>query len=323
MLIDFWTYTCINCIRTLPYVEVLGRSATATTGCTVVGVHSPEFPFEKDAGNVAGRDRPARHRPTRSSRTTTSAPGTRSGTSTGRPTYLIDAHGNVRYVALRRGRLRRDREARSARCSPRPAHATSAPRRGPGRRRGARRRDLRTPETYLGSPARAGLGQRRPQPGEQGLRGARPGLARAQPVRLRRAPGRSATRTATAGAGADDRRRASRRAGSSWCSARPGRPRTVQVLLDGKPIPATLAGDDVRRGAATIDGPAPLPARRPAGGLHSTASPCASTPGSRATPSPSARTAAGRQQPRAQRAEREEGHRDPGSSPAELWSQVG
>ena len=32
VLIDFWTYTCINCLRTLPYVEVLGFGATAITG---------------------------------------------------------------------------------------------------------------------------------------------------------------------------------------------------------------------------------------------------------------------------------------------------
>ena len=51
VLIDFWTYTCINCIRTLPYLEAWQRRY-GDEGLTVVGVHSPEFPFEKDAGNV-------------------------------------------------------------------------------------------------------------------------------------------------------------------------------------------------------------------------------------------------------------------------------
>src|SRR5262245_25301373 len=51
VLIDFWTYTCINCIRTLPYLEAW-QQRYARDGFTIVGIHSPEFPFEKDAGNV-------------------------------------------------------------------------------------------------------------------------------------------------------------------------------------------------------------------------------------------------------------------------------
>ena len=57
VLIDFWTYTCINCIRTLPYLEAW-QQRYGRDGFTVVGVHSPEFPFEKDASNVAGGDPP-------------------------------------------------------------------------------------------------------------------------------------------------------------------------------------------------------------------------------------------------------------------------
>jgi cytochrome c biogenesis protein CcdA/thiol-disulfide isomerase/thioredoxin len=52
VLIDFWTYTCINCIRTLPYLEAWD-ARYRSKGLTIVGVESPEFPFEKDAGNVA------------------------------------------------------------------------------------------------------------------------------------------------------------------------------------------------------------------------------------------------------------------------------
>jgi cytochrome c biogenesis protein CcdA/thiol-disulfide isomerase/thioredoxin len=51
VLIDFWTYTCINCIRTLPHLTALDR-AYRKDGLTIVGVHSPEFSFEKDTGNV-------------------------------------------------------------------------------------------------------------------------------------------------------------------------------------------------------------------------------------------------------------------------------
>jgi cytochrome c biogenesis protein CcdA/thiol-disulfide isomerase/thioredoxin len=52
VLVDFWTYSCINCIRTLPYVESWYRKY-ASQGFVVVGVHTPEFEFEHDTGNVA------------------------------------------------------------------------------------------------------------------------------------------------------------------------------------------------------------------------------------------------------------------------------
>ena len=51
VLVDFWTYTCINCIRTLPYLKAWYAKYQAD-GLVIVGVHSPEFSFEKDAGNV-------------------------------------------------------------------------------------------------------------------------------------------------------------------------------------------------------------------------------------------------------------------------------
>jgi cytochrome c biogenesis protein CcdA/thiol-disulfide isomerase/thioredoxin len=51
VLIDFWTYTCINCIRTLPYLKAWD-ARYRKAGLTIVGVHSPEFSFEKEAGNV-------------------------------------------------------------------------------------------------------------------------------------------------------------------------------------------------------------------------------------------------------------------------------
>ena len=51
VLVDFWTYSCINCLRTLPYLTAWDKTYRKD-GLTIVGVHSPEFPFEKDAGNV-------------------------------------------------------------------------------------------------------------------------------------------------------------------------------------------------------------------------------------------------------------------------------
>ena len=51
VLADFWTYSCINWIRTLPYVRAWAEKY-ASQGLVVVGVHTPEFPFEHDADNV-------------------------------------------------------------------------------------------------------------------------------------------------------------------------------------------------------------------------------------------------------------------------------
>ncbi len=51
VLIDFWTYSCINCVRTLPYVTGWYEKYK-DKGFVVVGVHTPEFAFEKDTGNV-------------------------------------------------------------------------------------------------------------------------------------------------------------------------------------------------------------------------------------------------------------------------------
>lgn len=51
VLVDFWTYSCINCLRTLPYTEAWAKKY-GSSGLVVIGVHSPEFAFERDIGNV-------------------------------------------------------------------------------------------------------------------------------------------------------------------------------------------------------------------------------------------------------------------------------
>ena len=51
VLVDFWTYSCINCIRTLPYL-VDWNQKYSDKGLVIVGVHSPEFEFEKNINNV-------------------------------------------------------------------------------------------------------------------------------------------------------------------------------------------------------------------------------------------------------------------------------
>ncbi|WP_338799945.1 cytochrome c biogenesis protein DipZ [Pseudomonas sp. RSB 5.4] len=51
VLVDFWTYSCINCLRTLPYVKAWAEKYR-DQGLVVIGVHAPEFAFERDVGNV-------------------------------------------------------------------------------------------------------------------------------------------------------------------------------------------------------------------------------------------------------------------------------
>jgi cytochrome c biogenesis protein CcdA/thiol-disulfide isomerase/thioredoxin len=51
VLVDFWTYSCINCLRALPYVEAWAKKYR-DQGLVVIGVHAPEFAFERNVGNV-------------------------------------------------------------------------------------------------------------------------------------------------------------------------------------------------------------------------------------------------------------------------------
>jgi len=51
VLVDFWTYSCINCLRTLPHLRAWDKTYRAQ-GLAIVGVHTPEFAFEHEEGNV-------------------------------------------------------------------------------------------------------------------------------------------------------------------------------------------------------------------------------------------------------------------------------
>ena len=52
VLVDFWTYSCVNCVRTIPHLQHL-EQVYGSRGLVIVGVHSPEFDFEKVPANVA------------------------------------------------------------------------------------------------------------------------------------------------------------------------------------------------------------------------------------------------------------------------------
>ena len=51
VVVDFWTYSCINCLRSLPYIKAWAEKYK-DQGLVVIGVHAPEFAFERDLGNV-------------------------------------------------------------------------------------------------------------------------------------------------------------------------------------------------------------------------------------------------------------------------------
>ena len=109
VLVDFWTYTCINCIRTLPYLKAWD-AAYRKDGLTIVGVETPEFAFEQRRVEREGRDRPVRVQIPR-------RPGQRNGhlerlRQRVLACRLPDRHEGPRPLRrLRRGRLRKTETA--------------------------------------------------------------------------------------------------------------------------------------------------------------------------------------------------------------------
>lgn len=105
VLVDFWTYACINCIRTLPHVNRWAELYTPQ-GLTVVGVHTPEFPFERTTSNVevAMRRHGVKHPVAQDNRY-----GTWKAYSNQYwpALYLIDAQGRIRYKHFGEGEYER------------------------------------------------------------------------------------------------------------------------------------------------------------------------------------------------------------------------
>lgn len=101
VLIDFWTYTCINCIRTLPHVQGWYEQYQ-DNGLVVIGVHSPEFEFEKDPENVAAAI--AQYGLTYPVAQDNDFKTWKNYNNRYWPAkYLIDAQGNIRYTHFGEG----------------------------------------------------------------------------------------------------------------------------------------------------------------------------------------------------------------------------
>src|SRR5215210_4526816 len=171
VLIDFWTYTCINCLRTLPHVRAWD-ARYRSRGLTVVGVHTPEFAFERDAGNVSAAIARSRLRypvVQDNEYATWNAWGNRYWPAK----YLIDAKGRVRYAHFGEGEY--DRTEAAIRDLLAEAGAAGL---GPRARvRAGDAVEAQTPETYLGV-ARAQGWTPAPRSGTHTYPGRTPGLNR-------------------------------------------------------------------------------------------------------------------------------------------------
>jgi thiol-disulfide isomerase/thioredoxin len=105
VLVDFWTYACVNCVRTLPHVNRWAARYEAE-GLTVVGVHTPEFPFERSASNLeaAIRRLGVRHAVAQDNRYAT---WKAYDNQYWPATYLVDARGRIRYKHFGEGEYER------------------------------------------------------------------------------------------------------------------------------------------------------------------------------------------------------------------------
>lgn len=101
VLVDFWTYSCVNCNRAIPYVEKW-QQTYASKGLVIIGVHTPEFAFEHNPTNVANAVKADditypvaldNNMDTWNAFENDSWPAD----------YLIDKSGNIRYVSLGEG----------------------------------------------------------------------------------------------------------------------------------------------------------------------------------------------------------------------------
>jgi cytochrome c biogenesis protein CcdA/thiol-disulfide isomerase/thioredoxin len=244
VLIDFWTYTCINCIRTLPYLRAWdGRYRER--GLTIVGVHTPEFAFEREADNVqAAIDANRLRYPVAQDNeyATWSAWGNQYWPAK----YLIDARGRVRYAHFGEGAYEETEAAIRALLAEAGADRLGEMARARVETASA---DLATPETYLGYERAEGFvpGPLRPGYGRYA------GVDDLPPVSFSLSGGwYVGQESATAVRDARIEARVTARKVFLVLSSKGRRPREVDVLLDGRPVGAAEAGADVRGGRVTV-----------------------------------------------------------------------
>ena len=245
VLVDFWTYSCINCIRTLPYLKAWDAKYRKD-GLTIVGVHTPEFPFEREASNVqtAIDENGIRYPVVQDNEQAT---WNAYGNQYWPAEYFIDAQGRVRYVHFGEGEYgEKEKVIRDLL-----AEAGRPVKGGDVRVKAvAPSTTVTTPETYLGAARAERFTNSMLSPGSHHFT-----APQSLPANEFAYHGnwRIALDSATAGAGASlDLNFGARRVYLVLGS--PGRDRKVGVLLDGQPISAADAGSDVHGGVVTVTG---------------------------------------------------------------------
>ncbi len=257
VLVDFWTYTCINCIRTLPYLNAW-YAKYRRYGFEIVGVHTPEFPFEHSAANVAAAvAQNGIHYPV----VQDNEYGTWNAYNNQYwpAEYLIDAQGRIRLTDFGEGEYAaKERAIRSLLVE---AGATGLG--GVTQVHALKPSEAElTPESYLGTERGERIASGPLTPGVHDF-----GPLPAQPPSLSdlRLAGTLDVgawgTTPTSGEGAVQLRFRARRVylvmgvptrPAPTRPGSPGQPRPVQVLLDGRPLPATDAGSAVHDGTAAV-----------------------------------------------------------------------
>jgi cytochrome c biogenesis protein CcdA/thiol-disulfide isomerase/thioredoxin len=223
VLVDFWTYTCINCIRTLPYLKAWDERYR-DRGLVIVGVHTPEFPFERDAGNV--EDAIAQNGLHYAvAQDNDYATWDAYGNQYWPAKYLIDARGQVRYTHFGEGDYEETESAIRRLLA-------AAGRRPPAGRADQFANGPIHPGVQTFGPPESGV------PDDQlALEGTwRMDDSSATAVRSARLHVAFGARRAYLVLGTSD-----------------GEPRRVRVLLDGRPLPDELAGRDVQGHTVVVD----------------------------------------------------------------------
>ncbi len=246
VLIDFWTYTCINCLRTLPYLESWYEKYK-NDGLVVVGVHTPEFPFERDAGNVE-RAIADNHLTYPVVQDNDYGIWDSYGNRAWPAHWLIDADGTIRYLHEGEGSYEETEQAirmllHDSGRGDLGAGATAS---------GVETFSLQTttPESYLGAARAERFVNGRIAPGTQDF-----GLGE----HLLPPEGLAYNGTwdiAPDGATAEAYASLSLSFNAKQVFLVLGstdRPRPLRVELDGEPVPKALAGADIRKGVATIN----------------------------------------------------------------------
>jgi cytochrome c biogenesis protein CcdA/thiol-disulfide isomerase/thioredoxin len=244
VLVDFWTYSCINCLRTLPYLNAW-NAKYAGKGLQIVGVHTPEFPFEHSAANVAEAVR-------QNGIKYPVAQDNDYGTWNAYDNqywpaeYLIDAHGRVRLVDFGEGDYAAKERAIRGLLVEAGATAlggvTHTHTQQPSNAEA-------TPESYLGAERGERFVNGQITKGVRNFGGS--GGAPPHEHLLYQGSWKIGAWSATALPGASLKlsflaRRVFLVLGS------PSRSRQVRILLDGHPIPQSLAGPDVHDSTVTV-----------------------------------------------------------------------